>query len=129
MQKTYRYIGIGIFFLAGAAVLVWAAMDANWSITVSVEEFLQKKDSLVAKQVQIWGKVGYIEQRDKQVIFQIDGKEGGSIKLSFEKALPSNFKGGADVLVNCEVGKDGNVKVKSILTKCPSKYQKNAQRV
>ncbi|OHB55417.1 MAG: hypothetical protein A2Y07_02440 [Planctomycetes bacterium GWF2_50_10] len=121
VQKKNKYIAILLFAAVGAGVLVWASLDSNWIKTMSVEEYLGKAVNLKQQQIQLYGKVAGTADANGGG-FDLKGSQGGLMHLSYDKTYPSNFKVGADVLVNGQVDEKGGITINSILTKCPSRY-------
>jgi len=127
VQKKNRYIAILLFAAIGAGMLVWASLDSNWIKTMSVEEYLGKSANLKQQQIQIYGKVaGAVDANSNG--FDLMGKQGGLMHINYDKQYPSNFKVGADVLVNGQVDEKGGITANSILTKCPSRYTSRKTR-
>ena len=47
-----------------------------------------------------------------------------TIEVNYSGAVPDTFKAGAEVIVEGGMGPEGQFKAKTLMTKCPSKYQK-----
>lgn len=60
------------------------------------------------------------------VDFRLEDKDNASqtIQISYSGAVPDTFKAGAEVIVEGGMGPEGRFQAKTLMTKCPSKYQK-----
>lgn len=61
------------------------------------------------------------------VAFFLEDKDNASqvMKVVFQGAVPDTFKEGAEVIIEGKyVGEEGAFKAETLMTKCPSKYQK-----
>ena len=60
------------------------------------------------------------------VSFRLEDKDNASqtIEVNYSGAVPDTFKAGAEVIVEGGMGPEGRFKAKTLMTKCPSKYQK-----
>lgn len=47
-----------------------------------------------------------------------------TIPVVYNGVIPDTFKSGAEVIVEGSLGSDGKFKASTLMTKCPSKYQK-----
>ena len=48
--------------------------------------------------------------------------------VSYSGAVPDTFKAGAEVIVEGGMGPEGRFAAKTLMTKCPSKYQKENRK-
>ena len=64
------------------------------------------------------------------VDFRLADKDNASqtIQISYSGAVPDTFKAGAEVIVEGGMGQEGLFKAKTLMTKCPSKYQKENRK-
>ncbi|MGE9984271.1 cytochrome c maturation protein CcmE [Desulfovibrio sp. SGI.169] len=60
------------------------------------------------------------------VTFSLEDKDNASqtIVVSYSGVVPDTFKPGAEVIVEGGMGSEGRFTAKTLMTKCPSKYQK-----
>ena len=62
----------------------------------------------------------------RDVKFRLEDQENKATTLwvEYTGAIPDTFKAGAEVIVEGGLRPDGSFQAKTLMTKCPSKYQK-----
>ena len=72
------------------------------------------------------GGVGYLAYSGRDVKFRLEDQENKATTLwvEYTGAIPDTFKAGAEVIVEGGLRPDGSFQAKTLMTKCPSKYQK-----
>ncbi|MDQ7834684.1 MAG: cytochrome c maturation protein CcmE [Humidesulfovibrio sp.] len=124
------YIAALVLFLGGVGYLVTSGVTKDSVYFLNVGEALAT-DATQLKQARLFGNVAAegIEslQPGPGVSFVLLDKEtpGKTLHVSYRGAVPDTFKAGAEVIV--EGGMDtatGVFKASTLITKCPSKYQK-----
>lgn len=124
------YIAALVLFLAGVGYLVASGVTKDSVYFLNVGEALAT-DASQLKQARLFGNVAAegIEsvQPGPGVSFLLLDKEvpGKTLRVSYRGAVPDTFKAGAEVIV--EGGMDtssGVFMATTLITKCPSKYQK-----
>ena len=65
------------------------------------------------------------------LMFKLEDKDNSSqiIPVSFSGIVPDTFKHGAEVIVEGKMREDGSFAAKTLMTKCPSKYQKENRQI
>lgn len=120
---------LGLFIL-GVGYLMFVGLSENTMPFINVSEALAMPPADL-KPARLFGTVredGLARMADKPgVTFQLGDKDDASKALwvVYEGAVPDTFKAGAEVIVEGSV-QDGDspFKAESLMTKCPSKYQK-----
>jgi len=124
------YIAALVLFLAGVGYLVASGVTKDSVYFLNVGEALAT-DASQLKQARLFGNVAAdgIEslQPGPGVSFMLLDKEtpGKTMRVSYRGAVPDTFKAGVEVIV--EGGMDtasGVFKATTLITKCPSKYEK-----
>jgi len=64
------------------------------------------------------------------VSFLLEDKDNArlTIPISYSGAVPDTFKPGAEVIVEGGMGEQGRFNARTLMTKCPSKYQKENRK-
>ncbi|MFP4071142.1 MAG: cytochrome c maturation protein CcmE [Desulfovibrionales bacterium] len=121
-----------VLVVAGAAVLVISGLRQDSVYFLEVSEALAMGTENL-NQARLFGSVeaGSIE-RDPSALgvgFRILDTEdtGKSITVAYRGAVPDTFKPGVEVIVEGSMRPDDGVfQATTLMTKCPSKYQKQA---
>jgi len=124
------YIAALVLFLAGVGYLVASGVTKDSVYFLNVGEALAT-DARELKQARLFGNVaaeGLAPLKPGPgVDFVLLDKEtpGKTLRVSYRGAVPDTFKAGAEVIV--EGGMDasnGVFQASTLITKCPSKYEK-----
>ncbi len=121
-----RLLVITIVLLVG---LTGAIGYLLWNPSTSFSYFrtvsqVKKDSSLVGKSVRVGGMVikGSIKKQDEAYRFQIgDGKN--NIAVVYAGTMPSTFGAGVQAIVEGKLVSQHEMHAKSLVTKCPSKYE------
>jgi cytochrome c-type biogenesis protein CcmE len=133
MTRKKRFL-IGAALLVGAvSYLVYAGVRESAVYYLTIDEFLQKKDSLTDEGVRVAGRVqaGTVQRKTTsagtQLQFELsDFAKGGGVPVKYTGILPDMFAEGRDVIVEGKYTRDGVLRAQTIMTSCPSKYQAEA---
>ena len=117
-------------FVLGVGYLMFAGISENSVYFLNVSEALaMPADKL--QTARLFGTVkedGLARLGDKPgVRFQLEDKDNAAQTLwvHFEGAVPDTFKPGAEVIVEGSLSKNNEeFRAETLMTKCPSKYQK-----
>lgn len=135
-KNTKAYVAAFALLAGGLGWLVFSGLTENSVYFLNVSEALAAKAENPAKltQVRLFGTVAEGDIVPAKgaggVAFNlIDQTDPGkSIRVDYKGAVPDTFKPGAEVIVEGGV-KSGNVFSASVLmTKCPSKYEKENRK-
>lgn len=126
-QKSLYLVAM-MFFLGGVGWLLYSGLTENSVYFLNVSEALAApKEKLSAMRL-----FGTVAERDLApfegapgVRFRLEDKDNKeqSILVQYRGAVPDTFKPGAEVIVEGAMS-GGAFSAKTLMTKCPSKYQK-----
>lgn len=128
-KNTCIYVAALLLFLGGVGYLVFSGFSENSVYFLNVAEAkAASPDKLTS--ARLFGTVADegIEKHQGRpgVSFRLEDKDNISqiIEVSYNGAVPDTFKAGAEVIVEGGMGPEGRFAAKTLMTKCPSKYQK-----
>ena len=123
-----------LIFLLGVGGLVYSGLSTNSVYFLNVSEALAAPAEKL-QQIRLFGTVAakdlFKTTDTPGVDFLLEDKDDASIVIpvSFRGAVPDAFKIGAEVIVEGGIMDGKSFAAKTLMTKCPSKYQKeNRQR-
>lgn len=122
-----------LIFLIGVGTLVYIGLSSNSVYFLNVSEVLAKPLDKV-QQIRLFGTVS-----DKNlepltdtlgVNFSLIDKDNANltIPVHYRGVVPDTFKAGAEVIVEGGLLSDRTFTAKTLMTKCPSKYQKENRK-
>jgi cytochrome c-type biogenesis protein CcmE len=127
-QKNLYLVALALF-LSGVGYLMYSGLTENSVYFLNVSEALASpQEKLTA--VRLFGTVAErdLAQLDGSlgVRFRLEDKDNKAqtIVVQYQGAVPDTFKPGAEVIVEGAMGHSGAFNAKTLMTKCPSKYQK-----
>lgn len=132
-KSAGMYIAALLLFLGGAGYLVYSGLSENTVYFLNVEEALASPQEKL-KAARLFGTVA---ERDLTpaaegpgVTFRLEDKDnvGKTIMVRYKGAVPDTFKPGAEVIVEGGMVGDGMFTAKTLMTKCPSKYEKENRK-
>lgn len=128
-NNTLLYAAAFLLFLGGVGFLAYTGFSENSVYFLNVSEArAATQDKLAA--ARIFGTVaseGIERPKDAMgVSFRLEDKDNAAqtLPVIYLGVVPDTFKPGAEVIVEGGMGKDGRFAAKVLMTKCPSKYQK-----
>ncbi len=127
-KKKKRIIITSAIVLILLGYLVYSAMGSSFLFYKTVSE-LKSDPSLRGESARIGGKVvkGSLASSSSPYRFKItDSKE--SLSVVYNGSLPASFRDDTDIIAEGVYQKNGEFKAKSILVKCPSKYQAKSKK-
>ena len=123
------YLSALALFLASVGYLMYSGFTENSVYFLNVSEALAApQEKLTA--VRLFGTVA---ERDLAVLdgmlgvrFRLEDKDNKAqtIVVQYRGVVPDTFKPGAEVIVEGAMERGGAFNAKTLMTKCPSKYQK-----
>ncbi len=128
-KSTPMYIVALLLFLSGAGYLVYSGLTENSVYFLNVSEALAVENDKL-KAARLFGTVAaedlqHMEQGPGVVFRLVDtNKTSQHLVVSYKGAVPDTFKAGAEVIVEGGINGDGVFAAKTLMTKCPSKYEK-----
>ncbi|NDV26549.1 cytochrome c maturation protein CcmE [Desulfovibrio sp. JC010] len=124
------YIAALILFLGGLGYLIYSGVSQDSVYFLNVSEALAMEESELG-QARLFGKVAPQNIESKAgglgVAFDLTDQEKNTqtIRVDYSGAVPDTFKEGVEVIVEGNfVNGHKMFKATSLITKCPSKYEK-----
>jgi cytochrome c-type biogenesis protein CcmE len=129
-KNTFLYIAALGLFLLGVGYLVYSGLTENSTYFLNVSEALAMPPDKL-QTARLFGTVkeeGMAKLADEAgVRFQLEDKDNRAKTLwvVYRGMIPDTFKAGAEVIVEGRRSEtDSQFHAKTLMTKCPSKYQK-----
>ncbi len=132
MRKNTRiYIFALLLFAAGIAYLCYTGFTSGSVYFLNVAE-AKSVEPEALKQARLFGIVGNdkLSKTLHSLSFELADKDNANqtIPVEYKGLVPDTFKAGAEVIVEGSVNDHGTFKAKTVMTKCPSKYQKENRK-
>jgi cytochrome c-type biogenesis protein CcmE len=132
-KNASLYLAAFALLLGGAGYLCYSGFTENSIYFLNVAEArAASPDKLV--NARLFGTVA-VEGLEKDnngpgVTFLLTDKDNAaqSILVNYNGAVPDTFKPGAEVIVEGGLNQNGQFAAKTLMTKCPSKYQKENRK-
>lgn len=125
-KKKMKFFMGGVLILGLIAYLAYAGLKDTMMYYFTVSELLSRGDSIYGAGVRLGGKVadGTVEWNPKtlQLKFVI-GDGAKRLPVQYQGVVPDIFKEGIDVVVEGKYNSDGVFYAKTLLAKCPSKFE------
>lgn len=128
------YIAALFLFLGGVGYLLFSGFSENSVYFLNVSEALAMPAEKITS-IRLFGTVkaeGLEQMSDGPgVSFLVQDKENNnlSMRVEYHGAVPDTFKPGVEVIVEGGLAADGKYfAAKTLMTKCPSKYQKENRK-
>lgn len=132
-KNLCTYVAAACLFLGGVGYLVYSGLSENSVYFLNVAE-AQALPVEKLSNIRLFGTVAAagIEQPESGlgVAFNLEDKDDQkkTIHISYAGVVPDTFKEGAEVIVEGSMKTEGGFFAKSLMTKCPSKYQKQNRK-
>ncbi len=127
MFKKKRFLIGGIIILVALGYLGYTSFAGAATYYYKVNEVLAKGSSVVGVNLRVEGTVpdnSITKDTGRTIKFDVaDNTTGQSIPVVYQGVVPDTFKAGTDVVVEGSLGSNGVFQAKTIMTKCPSKYE------
>lgn len=123
------YALIALLFLGGVGWLIFSGLSENSTYFLDVAE-ARAQDSSKLNNIRLFGTVQPASIREQEeglgVRFTLQDQHSPeqTMSVDYTGVVPDTFKDGAEVIVEGSVLSDGSFKARVLMTKCPSKYQK-----
>ena len=123
------YIVALLLFVGGIGWLTWSGLSENSVYFMNVSEAL----AAPAEQLKAARLFGTVAESNldrsadgRQINFFLEDQftPETTLRVHFEGAIPDTFKAGAEVIVEGGISADGSFRATTLMTKCPSKYEK-----
>ena len=128
-KSSCIYAFIALLFLGGVGYLIFSGLSENSTYFLDVAEAKVQDQSKLGN-IRLFGTVqnGTIVPPSEGlgVSFNLEDQHDKSqtMQVRYTGIVPDTFKDGAEVIVEGGVQPDGTFSAKVLMTKCPSKYQK-----
>lgn len=127
MGNKKIYIGAFCLFVFATGCLCYAGFSENSAYFLNVSEAAAIKPENLAK-ARLFGVVApnTITRNKNTLQFNLADKDIATMimPVSYTGIIPDNFRDGAEVIVEGGLDSQGRFFAKTLMTKCPSKYQK-----
>ena len=123
------YLVALLLFVGGVGYLAYSGFSENSVYFLNVSEALATPADKL-KAARLFGTVAEngLARADsgRDVRFRLEDQKNKAttVWVEYTGAIPDTFKAGAEVIVEGGIGPDGTFRAKTLMTKCPSKYQK-----
>lgn len=123
------YIVALLLFVSGVGYLVYSGLSENSVYFLNVSEALASPQEKL-KAARLFGTVAEQDisapNAGPGVIFRMEDKDNPAqtMMVQYQGAVPDTFKAGVEVIVEGGMGAEGTFVAKTLMTKCPSKYEK-----
>ncbi len=131
--STSVYVFALLLFLGGVGALTYAGLSEESVYFMNVSEVLRSPAGSV-KTARVFGTVsasGLARSTDGRTLhFRLEDGESPTAMLavSYSGVVPDVFKAGAEVIVEGGLRDGGVFHATTLMTKCPSKYQKENRK-
>ncbi|BAV92299.1 cytochrome c maturation protein CcmE [Candidatus Desulfovibrio trichonymphae] len=131
--NTSLYLVALLLFAGGGGYLIHSGFSENSVYFLNVAEAKAASPDKLTR-ARLFGTVaqeGIAKHRTGAgVTFCLEDRDnaGQTIVISYSGAVPDTFKAGAEVIVEGGLGQEGRFMAKTLMTKCPSKYQKESRK-
>ena len=129
-QKTnFLYLIALLFFLSGVSYLVYSGFSSSNVYFLNVSEALAATPEQLS-QVRLFGTVAQdkldVDSSARKANFLLEDKDNNTltVPIVYQGMIPDAFKAGAEVIVEGGMQANKTFFAKTLMTKCPSKYQK-----
>ncbi len=116
-------------FLGGVGYLIYSGLSDDSVYFLNVNEALAKAPTEL-RSARLFGSVAPVDivrhQNGFGVSFMLQDKDNiqQALLVEYKGAVPDTFEAGAEVIVEGGLSPEGHFQATSLMTKCPSKYQK-----
>jgi len=128
MGRKGLQLTIALVIIAGGLVaLAGVSFKQNLVYYLTVGEYMDRRGELPPEGFRVDGKVvhGSLTHASQGIGVTFVITDGtNTMPVSYHRELPDTFKEGGEVVVEGTAGEDGVFEARSLLAKCPSKYEK-----
>jgi cytochrome c-type biogenesis protein CcmE len=121
--RTIHLVLVGL--LAFSGILAFSAIESYTSPYLEVSEVSGDFEHQRGREIQVMGLVSNnsIQIIDTSLHFSMED-ESSAISVVYHGAMPQNFREGIQAVVAGRLTNPGQIEASTILTKCPSKYER-----
>lgn len=126
-NRQIKFIVGAVLIFGAIAYLIVSAMGNAGAYYMTVSELTTQNAEYLGKNVRVSGIVidETVDYNASELIlqFNIADETGKQLPVYFHGPRPDNFSRAAEAIVEGEYGDDGVLYAKSLLLKCPSRYE------
>lgn len=128
-SNSCLYAVIALLFLGGVGFLIYQGLNESSTYFLDVAEAKTQNQSSLTN-IRLFGTVAAEgiarPEQGLGVSFTLEDQfnKSETLPVRYTGVVPDTFKEGAEVIVEGGFVSDGSFKAKVLMTKCPSKYQK-----
>ncbi len=128
-SNTWLYAVIALLFLGGVGFLVFQGLQENSTYFLNVAEAKAQDPSRLSN-IRLFGTVAGENitrpEKGSGVSFTLEDQfdKANTLNVVYTGIVPDTFKEGAEVIIEGDLEKNGVFQARVLMTKCPSKYQK-----
>ncbi len=128
-SNTFLYAVIALLFLGGVGFLVFQGLQENSTYFLDVAE-AKSQDPSKLSNIRLFGTVAGEDiarpEKGTGVSFTLEDQfdKTNTLHVVYTGIVPDTFKEGAEVIIEGDLEKNGVFQARVLMTKCPSKYQK-----
>ncbi len=128
-SNTLTYIIVAMLFAGGVGYLVFSGLSENSTYFLDVAE-ARAQDPGSLSNIRLFGTVAgegiASPESGAGVSFTLEDQHdrAQTLRVDYRGVVPDTFKEGAEVIVEGDMRSDGAFSARVLMTKCPSKYQK-----
>ncbi|MDO8567524.1 MAG: cytochrome c maturation protein CcmE [Dehalococcoidales bacterium] len=123
-MKRRKFVIAVIIVVLALGYLGYKGFAASATYYYTVSEFIGQQGSFGDKNVRVSGTVadGTIEKQGSNLKFTItEGQK--ALTVVYKGVVPDSFKAGGEAVVEGKLNSAGTFEAKTLLAKCPSKYE------
>jgi len=126
MLGKKKFIIGTVIVVAAIAVLAWTAFGEGATYYLTTGELAAQGDDAYGQSVRVAGAIAAgtieIDQGTRTLKFDVRD-DGGQLPVVYKGTVPDTFQEGNDVVVEGTLGTDGVFQAKTLVVKCPSRYE------
>jgi len=125
-NRQIKFIAGALIILAAIAYLVYSAVGSAGAYYLEVGELLTDAPAHYGKNVRVSGVVvdDTVDYNASDLVLKFNiSDENGQLPVYFSGPRPDNFSRAAEAIVEGRYGEDGVLYAKTLLLKCPSRYE------
>ncbi|WP_022852275.1 cytochrome c maturation protein CcmE [Limisalsivibrio acetivorans] len=133
MNKNSKIFAAAAVIIVAVGFLLFSGFSSDTVYYLEVKEVLENPAELNKKGMRVSGAVipGTVNKdvKNQHLVFDVEDVEGGaSMKVDYKGIIPDTFKEDIHVILEGNYDIENDVFVaKTLLTKCPSKYEVDAE--
>ena len=132
-MKKSKFLVAGLVVIAAVGYLVISGFNSSSVYYLKVTELVNKSSAYSEKGLRVSGDVknGTVQKDvvNQHLEFVMSDKEGSEMNVVYNGIIPDAFNEDVQVIIEGEYSKKTNTfKVRTLLAKCPSKYEAKVEK-